>query len=110
MKKYLKVNDNGAGVTHLRIDIMYNKGAESYGYTRGTKRGYYLYVTPVTRYARDGIPFESFEAYSGARILLHECARKSAKAEKESERIADADGAHLVNAVLGKNGLTLAEV
>ena len=47
---------------------------------------------------------------SGARMPLHECARKSAKAEKESERIADADGAYLVNAILEKNGLTLAEV
>lgn len=63
--------------THVKCEIHYELGGHSWGTGQNNPRGYYLHVTPVSR---DG-HFESFTAFTGAKFLLVECARKSSNKE-----------------------------
>lgn len=96
MKHYLKLKPNDKRNTDLRLDLSYSLGGMSPWTYKKERRGYYLLVTPVQR---DGI-MESFEAFSGAKVLLKEVNRQSAKAEREA--------ASLMNSAM--NGVVLTTI
>lgn len=68
--------------THVKCTVRYNLGGVSWGTGEMCKRGYYLYVTPVVRQKYgDGCVTESFQAFTGGKLLLVECARRSSNKE-----------------------------
>jgi hypothetical protein len=93
VKKYLPCT-NGQ---ELEIHVYYSRDSR--------RRGYYLWVTPVTR-----TEFSvSSMLFSGESILLNEVTRKSAKAEREALELAARHERGLIEKVLKKNDLTLLE-
>lgn len=104
MKKYIELEANEKA-THLCIELRYNLGGFSYATYREENRGYYLHVTPVTRFQRDGIAFEQFTAFTGMKQCVKIVTRKSIKAEREAEEKAEQIESVLVSWVLEKNGL-----
>jgi len=88
MKKYIPVSGNN-DVTHLRVELAYDIGGYNMMTYRPKPRGYYLTVVPVKREERYGCMMESFVAFTGYRQLMKEVSRKSAKAEKLAEQIAE---------------------
>ena len=108
MKKYIPVSGNN-DVTHIRIDIDYDLGGYSMlSYTQ-KPRGYYLSVVPVKREERYGCMMESFTAFTGYRKLLNEVTRKSAKAEKVAEQIAEELIPLIVEKVCAENHVKVEE-
>ncbi len=105
MKRYLKVKPNADKTTHLRVELIYNKGGLNVFTYQTERRGYYLHVTPVRREQN----MESFIAFSGTKLLLKEVSRKGTKAEQEAERMAPGRLSELVNYICQKNGLELEE-
>ena len=63
--------------THVKCEIRYHLGGVNWGTGEMCKRGYYLYVTPVELGDKDGVVFESFTAFTGGKLLLVECTRRS---------------------------------
>lgn len=108
MKKYIEVETNEKA-THLRVELRYNLGGISYATYKEEPRGYYLHVTPVTRYNRDGIAWEQFTAFTGVKQCVKTVTRKSAKAEAEAEEKALKIENVLISWVLEENGLQLAK-
>lgn len=108
MKKYIDLIPNEKA-THLSVELIYNKGGYSYFTYKEEQRGYYLHVTPVKRYTRDGIQFESFTAFTGVKQCVKTVSRKSAKAEQEAEAAAAQIENALVSWVCGKNNLQVLE-
>jgi hypothetical protein len=84
-KKYIKITENKHDKSnYIKISFGYELGGMNYFTGRVKPRGYYLTVYPVER----GGNLEGFTAFSGVSECLHECTRKSAKAEKiASEKI-----------------------
>ena len=78
-------------------------------YFTGTSeaRGYYLHVTPT----KVGNGFKSFTAFSGTKSLIEETKRFSDKrlGELAATALARETYPRLLDFVLSKNGLTLAE-
>lgn len=109
MKKYIDLIPNKKA-THLSVELIYNKGGYSFVTYKEEPRGYYLHVTPVTRYTRDGVQFESFTAFTGVKQCVKIVTRKSTKAEQEAEEAAKQIENALVSWVCGKNGLQIKEV
>lgn len=108
MKKYLAVKENNKGVTHLKIELRYNLGGINYFTYEKNARGYYLYVTPVTRQTRNGYTMESFVGFSGIKECIKTVKRKSQKAELEAKQAAEVAKNKLIEYVLTKNELELA--
>jgi len=108
MKKYIPVSGNN-DVTHIRIDIDYDLGGYSMLSYTPKPRGYYLSVVPVKREERYGCMMESFTAFSGYRQLLKEVTRKSAKAEKVAEQIAEEFAPIMVRKICEEKHLTVEE-
>lgn len=78
-KKYIKITENNHDKSNfIRISFGYDLGGMNYFTGRIKPRGYYLTVCPVER----GNGMEGFVAFSGVSECLHECTRKSSKAEK----------------------------
>ena len=107
MKKYIKVNDNPAKVTHLRIELYYNLGGFNCFTYKEEPRGYYISVTPVERANMSGYSTETVTAFSGIKQCVKQVTRKSAKAEAEAEKLAVDVMDNLVDYVCKKNGLNL---
>jgi len=63
--------------THVKCEIRYHLGGVNWGTGETCKRGYYLYVTPVEFGDKGGVVFESFTAFTGGKLLLVECTRRS---------------------------------
>jgi hypothetical protein len=76
MKKYINVKNPTKNVTHIKIELYYNKGGYNCFTHREEKRGYYISVCPV---ARDGF-LESYCCFTGSKQLIKEVQRKSEKA------------------------------
>ncbi len=73
MKNLIKIDSPNA--THIELKIYYALGGINYFTYKTEKRGYYFSVTPVTI----NNSLISFTAFSGVKVLLHECTRKSTK-------------------------------
>jgi len=63
--------------THVKCEIKYSLGGHNWGTGQVDKRGYYLHVTPISK----GENFESFAAFTGGKLLLCECSRRSSSRE-----------------------------
>ena len=111
MIKYLKVKENPASVTDLKIELYYDLGGMNYFTSRAESRGYYLSVKPVERCVFSyGYTSERYTAFTGIRQLVKSVKRKSQKAEKEAENLAENLVNELIDYVCGQNGLELLEV
>lgn len=110
MIKYLKVQENSAKVTHLKIELYYSLGGMNYFTARAESRGYYLSVTPVERCVSRGYTSERYTAFSGIKQLVKVVKRKSQKAEREAENLAENLVNELIDYVCSQNGLELLEV
>lgn len=104
--KDLKANKDA---THLKIEVKYSLGGYNCFTHREESRGYYLHVSPVKRFIRDGIQFESYAAFTGSKYLVHAVARRSEKAEKIALENAREIEAELIKHVCHANGLQLEE-
>lgn len=104
MKKYIELKEN-KNANALKIDVYYVLGGYNCFTHKTEARGYYLSASPVQRYERDGVAFESYTAFSGAKLLLLEVSRKSKKAEAEAERIAAEKEKELIKYVCINNNL-----
>ena len=84
MKTYIKLtaisSEADPKVTHLRVDLTYNKGGMNVWTYKQEPRGYYMTIVPVFR---DGI-MEGFTAFSGKKYLMKSVTRASAKQEQEA--------------------------
>ena len=90
MKKYypvLKTFNEAYEATHLKIEVKYEIGGYSYATHRETRRGYYVYVTPVRREDKGTYTMESACMFTGFKSLVKEVKRKSNKSLLESEEI-----------------------
>ena len=110
MIKYLKVQENSANITDLKIELYYSLGGMNYFTGRAENRGYYLSITPVERCVSRGYTSECYTAFSGIKQLVKVVKRKSQKAEKEAENLAENLANELIEYVCGQNGLELLEV
>jgi hypothetical protein len=108
MKKYIELVENEKA-THIRVELRYNLGGYSMATYKEESRGYYLHVTPVTRYERDGIQWEQFTAFTGVKQCVLTVSRKSAKAEREAEEKAARIENVLVSWVCEENNLQIRE-
>ena len=64
----------------IELELYYSKGGLNVFTYVQEQRGYYVSVRPITVERN----FVSFVAFSGKKMLIHECSRKSAKAEREA--------------------------
>ena len=98
MKKYIKLQENPNGYTHLKIEIFYDKGGD------------YVMCYPVTvsTNSNGNIVSESFGCYGGFKSLILEVSRRSKKAEAEALQLIDSKQDDLINKVLKKHNLKLA--
>lgn len=76
---------------------------------KNESRGYYLHVSPVSRSVVSGVAMESYTAFTGTKLLLLACDRRSKKREGQAENIALDYRAMLIDRVLLENGLKLAQ-
>ena len=92
---------------YIKLYTYYKKDAMNYFTYKTEARGYYLSVTPVER-ARG---FESFEAFTGFKVLLKEVTRasKKAEAEAEAEAIAERDWRKYAEIAANEAGLQIIE-
>ena len=107
MKKYIKLQENQNGFTHLKLEFFYDKGGE---YAINSKRGYYVMCLPVTLSINSSgdIVGESIWCFSGLKSLLLEVSRKSKKAEAEALQLIEGLQVELINKVLKKHNLQIA--
>lgn len=75
----MRIPTNEAG-KFIEIELYYSKGGLNVFTYVQEQRGYYVSVRPITVERN----FVSFVAFSGKKMLVHECSRKSAKAEREA--------------------------
>lgn len=103
LEVYYKVKDMDQEV---KVSVGYELGG--WGMLNGeySRRGYYVYVQPVTR--RDGM--ESFTLFDGFKMLLKEVKRQSKKAESEAIAEAQTMMRDLAEKMAMKKGWTLADV
>lgn len=105
MKKYIALKENTTRANALRIEVDYTLGGYNVFTHKTENRGYYLHVSPVEHFTRDGIAFESYTAFSGVKLLLVEVSRKNKKAEETAERIAQEKEKELIDYICNKNNL-----
>lgn len=102
-KKYLKLK-NGEN-DFLRVELYYSLGGMNYFTYKQEARGFYLSVSPVKRERN----MESYTAFTGTKLCVHECKRFSKKAAEQAEEKAKTSEKGLIDYVLKKQGLELAD-
>lgn len=108
MEKYIKVKENLAKVTHLKIELYYSLGGFNAFTHRTEKRGYYLSVIPIeTHTSNSGYTTVTITAFSGIKHCIKEVSRKSKKAEHEAEKLSTGIINELIYYVCDKNGLEI---
>ena len=102
LEVYYKVKDVDQEV---KVSVGYELGG--WGMLSGeySRRGYYVYVQPVTR--RNGM--ESFTLFDGFKMLLKEVKRQSKKAESEAIAKAQTMMRDLAEKMAMEKGWTLAD-
>lgn len=96
MKKYIHYSEN----KFFKISVSYLKEIE--------KPGYYMFVLPVKIERPEnspGLMLESFEAYSGLRLLLIESKRKSVKKYNQAVQLSDIKTDLMIDEVRAKNNI-----
>lgn len=90
---------------YLKIELYYVLGGVNCFTYKQEPRGFYLSVHPVTRTRN----FVSFEAFTGAKVCVHECKRFSKKDSEQARIKAENYQQKLIDYVLSKQGLELEE-
>lgn len=101
-----RIPTNVAG-KFIEVELYYSKGGLNVFTYVQEQRGYYISVRPITVEGN----FVSFVAFSGEKMLIHECSRKSAKAEREAVQNANKCRdliERLVREIARKNNLEVA--
>lgn len=108
MKKFIEVMPT-EDVTHIKVELAYNKGGWNVFTGENEPRGYYLHVTPVKRENKYGTTLESYMAFSGIKKCINIVSRKSDKQERIAEGLAPNYENLLIEYVCQKNNLRLKE-
>lgn len=82
----------------IEVELYYSKGGYNVFTYKNESRGYYVRICPVT-IERNMV---SFVAFSGTKVCIHECSRKSAKAEREAIVAANDEYRDLVSHLVSK--------
>ncbi len=89
----------------IEVELYYSKGGWNCFTCKQESRGYYVRICPIT-VERNMV---SFIAFSGTKLCIHECSRKSAKAEREAIAAANDEYrdlvSHLVSKIANQNNL-----
>lgn len=108
MKKYIDLIPTNCNKENaLCVETGYSLGGYNYWNGSTNQRGYYLYITPVEIKERDHGNIVSKMLGKGLKILLKEVTRKSVKAEREAEILAEEKMQYLIDQVCKKYGLVL---
>lgn len=68
----------------IEVELAYHKGGMNVFTYQTEKRGYYVHVTSMEVIDRGGYKMYAYTAFSGRKLCVHECGRKSAKAERDA--------------------------
>lgn len=89
----------------IEVELYYSKGGYNVFTYKNESRGYYVRICPIT-VERNMV---SFIAFSGTKVCIHECSRKSAKAEREAIAAVNNEYrdlvSHLVSKIANQNNL-----
>lgn len=100
----LRIPTNVAG-KFIEVELYYHKGGLNVFTYKQEARGYYIRICPVEVKGN----MVSFVAFSGTKVCILECSRKSAKAEREAVAMVNGECAELlsllVKQIANKNGL-----
>lgn len=115
LKKYIKLIPSDTKENTLCLTIGYSLGGYNWYNGDSERRGYYLYCSPCNRETKklnDGKEYTTVTETlgKGAKVLLKEVTRQSKKSETEAVEIAYQKECMLINLVVEKYGLKLAEV
>lgn len=103
MKQRIRLKENSNGWNFIEIEVKYSLGGMNYFTGKNEKRGYYLHVQPME--VKGG--YVTITGFSGAKWLLKETKRKSAKAEQEAIKEANLTKDDCIKLILNKHGLEL---
>lgn len=93
----MRIPTNEAG-KFIELELYYSKGGWNVFTCKQESRGYYVRICPVTVEGN----MVSFVAFSGTKLCVHECPRKSAKAEREAIAAANGEYRELVSRLVSK--------
>lgn len=100
----LRIPTNADG-KFIEVELYYHKGGLNVFTYKQEARGYYIRICPVEVKGN----MVSFVAFSGTKVCILECSRKSAKAEREAVAMVNNECAELlarlVKQIANKNGL-----
>ena len=82
----------------IEVELYYSKGGYNVFTYKNESRGYYVRICPIT-VERNMV---SFIAFSGTKVCIHECPRKSAKAEREAIALANDEYGDLVSRLVSQ--------
>lgn len=82
----------------IEVELYYSKGGYNVFTYKNESRGYYVRICPIT-VERNMV---SFIAFSGTKLCVYECSRKSAKAEREAMAAANDEYRDLVSHLVSK--------
>ena len=106
-KKYLAVLPNDKNITHLKVEMYYDKGGMNYFSGCHEGRGIKLSISPVQREERENkIVVESYTAFSGFKKLVKEMARYNKKTCDTFE-LSETEEQEMIKIVLNHNWLKL---
>ena len=93
----IRIPTNTAG-KFIEVEMFYTKGGMNVFTYKMESRGYYVRICPVA-VERNMV---SFVAFSGAKFCALECARKSAKAEREAITLVNGEYRDLVSRLVSQ--------
>ena len=88
----------------IEVELYYSKGGYNVFTYKNESRGYYARICPVT-VERNMV---SFVAFSGTKLCVYECSRKSTKSEREAIAAANEYRdliERMIHQIAAKNGL-----
>ena len=106
-KRYIELENPSRNATHLKIEVYYSLGGYNLFTYKPEERGYYLSVSPVCKFNRNGVTMESYTAFSGIKKCIKPVSRQSKKAAAQAGEIAKNHIHELVTYVCNTNGLNV---
>lgn len=103
--RLIPLKDNAEKNTHLEIKVYYSLGGMNYWTGTAEERGYYISVTPVIKKGC----CTTMSAFSGIKQCMIPCNRQSKKKAEEAANIPQSEYQHLIDRVLIRNNLEIAE-
>jgi hypothetical protein len=106
-KKFLELQPNDKDVTHLKVEVYYDKGGANYFSGYEEARGIKLSISPVKREEQgNGIVVESYVAFRGFKKVLKEMSRYNKKV-CDTFSLSETEEQELIKHVLNHNWLKL---